>query len=606
MALLATLLAPYLHPSEGQGLSDVLAAEVAPNDSLGIAHISYGNGTFSPARYQFAREAGVGWDRWVFYWNEIERTPGRFDYSRQDGTLAADRAQGLEVLGVLMGTPAWAGPPAGARVSGLPAPQVGQRGYPEHLRLQAERLSAVSETTLPPQGLDLPVFSDGTDVPGPGKSINPANLWARFVYLTSLRYRGKVRAWEIWNEPDYAPTAATGFFGFWSGGLESYARLLKVAYLAIRVGDPSATVVMGGMAFWFQQDFFPRLLAQLRRDPQAPAYGYYFDATAWHWYSRASLLMDQTQWARQQLARAGITGKAVWITETNLPVCGDRAVREVVDCAPGSHRGTLEDQASFIVQALAYAKAAGVERVFVFQLFDDNVGPGEYFGLVRNDGTARPALRALQLAAAQFRGVSQGYRTTSLGGRVELVTLRTEAGQRIRVVWSQHGEPVSVGLPVEGVSPLLVDMSATVRDVSSSTLSLLRLSLAPASLNDSPRGPPDYIVGGKPLLLLEYGVSRQGGRLEGVVRDASGKPVRGMGVWIGNTMVATDTQGRYGLDVSPGLYDVEMNLPSHLPPQADPILGVAVWAGRSTARDFYLRPLFQRFLPVSPHRLRQG
>ena len=44
-----------------------------------------------------------------------------------------------------------------------------------------------------------------------------------------------------------------------------------------------------------------------------------------------------------------------------------------------------------------FAYAAGVERGFLFQLYDDELGFGEYYGLVRNDGTPRPALQAAKL-----------------------------------------------------------------------------------------------------------------------------------------------------------------------------------------------------------------
>ena len=284
--------------------SPITAQAFPRNDRYGIAHISYGNGSFSPERYEFARSAGVGWNRWAFYWNEIERAPEAFDYSTQDATVAADRAQGLRILGVILGTPAWAA--EGARVTGLPQPQVGQRGYSEVGRIQAHGATGPNTTTMPPRGLERAVFSDGTDTPGPGKTINADNPWARFVYQTAKRYRGKVHAWEIWNEPDFTPNASTDWFGFWDGTIEDYARLLKVGYLAVKAADPDAIVVMAGLAYWFQPDFFPRLLAALKKDPTGAAHGYYFDVTAWHLYSRASQLLHRTQWVEDQLVRVGI------------------------------------------------------------------------------------------------------------------------------------------------------------------------------------------------------------------------------------------------------------------------------------------------------------
>src|SRR5688500_13967356 len=83
--------------------------EAAPmNDRFGIAHISYGNGQFNANRYRLALDAGVGWNRWVFYWHDVETAQNAFDFSKTDATVRADRAQGLKILGVLFGTPRWA------------------------------------------------------------------------------------------------------------------------------------------------------------------------------------------------------------------------------------------------------------------------------------------------------------------------------------------------------------------------------------------------------------------------------------------------------------------------------------------------------------------
>ena len=92
----AGMLAPATGPTQ---------AAAAQNDRLGIDHISYGNGVFSADRYKWAKEAGAGWNRWVLYWNDIEKSAGNFDYSRTDAAVNADTANGFKVLGILMGTP---------------------------------------------------------------------------------------------------------------------------------------------------------------------------------------------------------------------------------------------------------------------------------------------------------------------------------------------------------------------------------------------------------------------------------------------------------------------------------------------------------------------
>ncbi len=82
------------------------------------------------------------------------------------------------------------------------------------MHVTLNRPDVPSSVTTPPQGLYLSVFSDDTDEPGPGKSINPDNRWAYFVNAAVNRYRPGgmlaqqqgwndergVRYWEIWNE----------------------------------------------------------------------------------------------------------------------------------------------------------------------------------------------------------------------------------------------------------------------------------------------------------------------------------------------------------------------------------------------------------------------
>ena len=61
-------------------------------------------------------------------------------------------------------------------------------------------------------------------------------------------------------------------------------------------------------------------------------------------------------WTRKILADRRMGGKQVWVNETNIPVWGDPTPTKR---EPGSHRATPDEQAAFILQAYAYAFAAG-------------------------------------------------------------------------------------------------------------------------------------------------------------------------------------------------------------------------------------------------------
>ena len=66
--------------------------------------------------------------------------------------------------------------------------------------------------------------------------------FARFSAKVAARYKGKVNAWEIWNEPNETR--------FWRPAPDpaGYARLLNLTYEAIKQVNPAATVILGGLS----------------------------------------------------------------------------------------------------------------------------------------------------------------------------------------------------------------------------------------------------------------------------------------------------------------------------------------------------------------------
>jgi hypothetical protein len=101
--------------------------------------------------------------------------------------------------------------------------------------------------------------------------LNPAD-YADFMSFVANRYRGKVDAWEIWNEQNTAR--------FWSTGPDAaqYARLLKAAYPAVKAADPNATVLYGG-TYLNDWEFLEGAYAEI------PNLGDYFDALGTHPYN---------------------------------------------------------------------------------------------------------------------------------------------------------------------------------------------------------------------------------------------------------------------------------------------------------------------------------
>lgn len=536
------------------------------SDRLGIVFVNGVGIDASEQRYQQAVAAGAGWTRWPIYWYAVESERGRLDdaaYAAVDQVVAQDRAHGLRINAVLLGTPHWAGT-AGSRDA--PFTRVEQKGLlPPRGGLTP---LGVAVETSPPANLGAPVFL-------PSGAINPDNPWGYFVFNTVSRYRGRVAAWELWNEPDLTDEDGRGIF--WGGSAEDYYRLLKVGYLAAKAADPNAQVLFGGLAFWTDQGFLPRILDLMAADPTAPQKAHYFDVLPLHLYSNPEHLYRITLLIRDEMARRGIA-KPIWVNETNLPVCGDAAVDPGFSC-PRLWRGSLEEQAAFVIQAYALAAAAGVERTFAFQHYDGVVGEHDWYGLVRNDGSHRPAYVSYQAAAAYLSQAASVERRSD--GGIETVVFHGTPRGRVSVLWNSTGASLLAHLPAVGERAKLVDKYGTERVIVASG-GQYTLVLPPASNRDDVNG--GYLLGGDPFLIVEE-VSAVPYLMTGRVADRRGQGLAGARVeaLAMPFSTTTDASGAYTLTLPSGTYQVKASMRGYgpLPPKA-------IAAAPSLVYDFFL------------------
>ena len=149
------------------------------------------------------RQAGVGLVRQEFNWAEFEPLDpeehpelGRDAWVKYDQIVEAARGAGIEILARLDRAPAWA------------TPGFDPRSNPW---MQA-----------PP--------ADNAD-------------FADFAGQLATRYRGKVRYYQIWNEPN--------LLGEWGGrppDPAEYLAMLRAVGQAIRAADPDARIVLAGLA----------------------------------------------------------------------------------------------------------------------------------------------------------------------------------------------------------------------------------------------------------------------------------------------------------------------------------------------------------------------
>ena len=153
------------------------------------------------------------------------------------------------------------------------------------------------------------------------------------------------------------------------------------------------------------------------------------------------------------LARRGITGKEIWINETNAPPSDDP--QELPWSAP-RYRISLDEQAAFVIQQFSQAFAAGASRVEIYKLRNSADHPEsiEPFGLLRADDSRRPAFdayRAVTTYLRDFRGVAK----QQLGDVVAFTFDR--GGQTTTVLWTWGRTPARVRVKAIAPEGLLVD-----------------------------------------------------------------------------------------------------------------------------------------------------
>lgn len=481
----------------------------------GLNFISSAEAPSNNDRYNKAISAGATWNRWPLYWYYVETSPGNFNWSYADAVVAADKAKGLKTEIILMGTPGFYSTRSS---TDTPLPDVEQN--PEGWRKPDDQNWIDSVTSSTPTGLYEKIFCEGptcnSDTPGSGKTINPANKWALFVFGAVNHYSQLgITHFEIWNEPDYTL--------FWTGSVSDYARLLKVGYLAAEQANPNVKIIFGGLTNWQQPNFLSDVLAIFNSDSKASKYNWFFDIFATHSYSYAWESWYHVWRAGEKLDDYGLN-KPIWLNESGVPAWNDY---------PGptwdptsQYRATMKEMASYVIQSALYARFVNAEVIFHFQLFDDcgNQDPsataGDAYGLFRNPSnaicfhnspnpnTARPAFIAYQVLTKYLTDLTPLKRKRVTGASEQwqqewIYFSRAETGEQVLAIWSRYGENETAKVTAIGSSATLIDQYGNVSTITPKS-GKYTLTLEKATNQNTPSLPNNlYAIGGPPLILIE-------------------------------------------------------------------------------------------------------
>jgi polysaccharide biosynthesis protein PslG len=285
--------------------------------------------------------AGVKWVRIDLGWASLQEG-GAGSYSQwyvdlADRVVNAARARGIHVLATLWATPGWAN---------------GGRG-----------------TNVPP---------------------NDAADYARAATWAAAHFRGRIEAWEVWNEPNLSD--------FFVGNAAAYAQLLRAAYPAFKSGDSNALVVFGGPS-GNDTDFLRNVYAAGIRGA--------FDVMANHPYqgiadAAPEVPDDGTKYnlshvrSVHDLMRANGDGaKQIWFTEFGWSSHANPPRVE------NWNRGvTAEQQADFLVRTIKFVGTTYPYVTNIFWYNERDLASGnaqlDNYGLLDRSLAPKPAYKALK------------------------------------------------------------------------------------------------------------------------------------------------------------------------------------------------------------------
>ena len=257
----------------------------------------------------------------------------------------------------------------------------------------------------------------GQSIQGPPDRVED---FGDFVEAVVRRYRGKVRYYQIWNEPN--------LYHEWGDrpvDAAAYTRLLQEAYRRAKAADPDCVIITAGLAPTLEQG--PQNvsdLTYLQQMYEAGARGSFdiLGVMAYGlWTGPTDRRVDarRTNFARPQLMRAimvrnGDADKPIWAMEI-----GWNAMPPDLGATPMFGIVSREQQAQFAVDAYERARRdwpwMGVMNYWFFKRASDaeKGQPFYYFSLLEPDFAPWPAYDALKAYAAASAVLYPGYRQES-------------------------------------------------------------------------------------------------------------------------------------------------------------------------------------------------
>ena len=269
-------------------------------------------------------------------WRDLNPAPGVYNYARMDAIAAAHL--GKTIVHTVYGTPSWA---------------------------------VLHQSDL--------IYKDKWGTPGGAAAAKQSALQTHLVdFLT--RYKGRIKAIEIWNEPKFAGYNPDSFF--W-GTAEELVQMGGAVRMAVNAVDPSVQVWSPGF------DYLPAMTEWLSAGVITKGRDL-IDAVAFHRYEFWQSLAQQNvitdyfgvQVIRKLMATNGIGTKKLVLSEYGIaPNFDDPRIAEFALLTSAQRR-------AYVTGLFAMLKGAGVSGAYLYawdqalcgDLINDTQGPAKSFG----------------------------------------------------------------------------------------------------------------------------------------------------------------------------------------------------------------------------------
>lgn len=267
----------------------------------------------------------------------------------------------------------------------------------------------------------------------PGGAAEPTLLsdWTHYVRTVAERYRGRIRRYEFWNEPN-----AIGHTPFFTGTVDDAVQLTREAYRVLKsVGAENILVGPAGVGQHKELNWLETYFSKGVKDS--------LDALSYHFYvprTTPEAMLDYVSRFRTLTRRHGLGNLPIMNTESGWVIANEDS--------PTTHLGADETwpvlsqelAAAYVSRALILGWALGLLGYHMFCW--------DHFSM----GLVEPATKKIKAAGLAYgRTVEWLVGTTMTACEsnqgVWICTFLTRSGSAFRIVWRQSGHPKPWALP---------------------------------------------------------------------------------------------------------------------------------------------------------------